>query len=237
MQALNVDNVSMLYHETPVVDKVSFAVEAGTMAALVGPNGAGKSTLLKGILGLHPLAAGEVTFQGKPLDAWRRRIAYMPQHSDVNWDFPLTVGGLALMGRYPHLSWIKRPGKKDKEIAHRALELVEMTDFKDRQIAQLSGGQKQRAFLARALAQEADYYFLDEAFAGIDQRSAELLWCILYRLKQQGKTILVVHHDLKTVKERFDQVILLHRELVAEGTPEEALRDKNLVAAYGRFTS
>ncbi|MDO5733907.1 MAG: metal ABC transporter ATP-binding protein [Eubacteriales bacterium] len=231
--AITVNNVTMRYQEAPVVQDLSFNVEPGTMVALVGPNGAGKSTLFKGMLGLHPLVSGEVLFNGEPLNNVRRQIAYLPQKSEVNWDFPLTVGELAVMGRYPRLSWFKRPRKQDKEIAAKALEMVEMTEFKHRQISELSGGQKQRAFLARALAQEADYYFLDEAFQGIDVRSSEILWEILEDLRAAGKAIVIVHHDLEAVDQRFDQAVLLHRKLIAAGDPATTLTKENLNTAYG----
>ena len=230
--AIEAEHVSLRYDQDLVVDDVSFQLATGTLTALIGPNGAGKSTLFKGLLGLHPLTQGRVQFHGQPLDEVRRQIAYLPQKSEVNWDFPLTVFELALMGRYPHLGWFKRPHKRDRELALGALEKVEMQDFARRQIQELSGGQKQRAFLARALAQAADYYFLDEAFQGIDARSADILWSILASLRAQGKTILIVHHDLKTIDERFDHVVMIKRHLLAAGSPREVLSPENLERAY-----
>ncbi|MDO5738135.1 MAG: metal ABC transporter ATP-binding protein [Eubacteriales bacterium] len=233
--AIEAKHVSMRYDLDLVVTDISFALPKGSLTALIGPNGAGKSTLFKGLLGLHPLVQGEVLFNGQRISEVRRQIAYLPQKSEVNWEFPLTVGDLALMGRYPHLGWLRRPGKKDRKMAKEALAMVEMESFAKRQISELSGGQKQRAFLARALAQKADFYFLDEAFQGIDIRSSEILWKILAELKASDKTIVMVHHDLTAIDERFDHAVLIKKELIAAGSPDEVLSDANLDVAYRGF--
>lgn len=231
--AVRVEDLTITYLDTPVVWDVDFAIKSGKLTAIVGPNGAGKTTLLKGILGLIRPLSGHVEIFGQPLDKVKKRIGYVPQKSAVHWDFPTTALDVVLMGRYPHLGWVKRPGKEDREIARRALDTLGMSEFADRQISELSGGQKQRVFLARAIAQEADLYFLDEPFQGVDVKTEKIIVKQLDRLSEQGKTIVAVHHDLHTAPRYFDEVILLNKRLIAQGPVDDVLRDDILKKAYG----
>jgi manganese/zinc/iron transport system ATP- binding protein len=235
--ALEVHQLSVNYEKTPVLWDISLAVPQGHLVGIVGPNGAGKSTLIKACLGLITPLSGTVSFYGKPLKDSRLLVGYVPQRATVDWDFPITVRDLVLMGSYGRLGLIRRPRKSDWEAADHYLEKVGMSGYGNRQINQLSGGQQQRVFLARALLQEANIYFMDEPFAGIDQATEGILMDILHNLRDEGKTLFVVHHDLNTVKNRFDWVILLNMRLVAYGTIKEAFTSKNLGIAYGKNTS
>ncbi len=207
---------------------------AGNIVGIIGPNGAGKSTFLKTCLGLLKPISGSVLFFGHPLAAMRQRVAYVPQRESVDWDFPITVHELVLMGRYGKLGLFRRPRKADLEAADSYLEMVGMEQFGSRQISQLSGGQQQRAFIARALMQEADIYFLDEPFSGIDIASETVLMEILRKLRSAGKTLFVVHHDLTTVEEYFDWLIVLNMRLVACGKVDEVFTSETLHGAYGK---
>lgn len=200
---------------------------------LVGPNGAGKSTLIKGILGLIPAASGEVNIFGEQYKKQRKRVGYVPQRGSVDWDFPTNALDVVLMGRYGHVGWFKRPGKKDSEFARECLKKVGMLEFENRQISQLSGGQQQRVFLARALAQDADVYFMDEPFVGVDAATEKAIIALLNELKAKGKTVLVVHHDLQTVEEYFDWVLLLNMRKVAFGPTKDTFSIDNLQKTYG----
>ncbi len=232
--ALEIHQLTVNYDKTPVLWDVELAVPQGRLAAICGPNGAGKSTLMKTALGLiHPIA-GKVLFFGKPLKEVRQRVAYVPQRESVDWDFPITVLDLVLMGRYGRLGLFRWPRKADREAAMQMLEKVGMAAFAHRQISQLSGGQQQRAFLARALLQEADLYLMDEPFAGIDHTTEQVLLGMLHELKEAGKTVLVVHHDLDTVKNRFDWTILLNMRLISSGPVQEAFTQDHLDMAYGK---
>jgi len=203
------------------------------MAAIVGPNGAGKSTLIKSILGLVPATAGHVYLAGAPYAAMRRRVAYVPQRSSVDWDFPTTALDVVMMGRYGHLGWFRRPGAEERRRAMAALEEVGIAELADRQISQLSGGQQQRVFLARALVQEADIYFLDEPMAGVDATTERAIVALLKRLRDQGRTVIVVHHDLQTVREYFDWIVILNVRVIAQGPVAETYSAENLRRAYG----
>jgi manganese/zinc/iron transport system ATP- binding protein len=225
--AVQVDQLSVSYQNHPVLDRIGFKVPQGLIVGIVGPNGAGKSTLIKSILGLVKPARGSVNCFGK-------NVAYVPQRESVDWDFPITVKELVLMGRYGHLGLCKRPTKADHAIADKYLQLLDMTPYADRQISQLSGGQQQRAFIARALAQEADLLFLDEPFSGIDMASEAAIMNILKGLQEAGKTIFIVHHDLNTVPHYFQWVILLNSQLIACGSVKEAFTEENLQSAYGK---
>lgn len=214
-ELLHVEDLTMAYRETAVIWDIDFAVPSGVRCAIVGPNGAGKSTLLKGMLGLQAPVSGFVRFWGKPIAEVRRRIAYVPQRGAVNWDFPTTVFDVVLMGRYAFLGLFRRPGKADKEIAQSALAEMKLTELADRQISELSGGQKQRVFIARALAQESDLYIMDEPLAGVDETTERIIMDKFVALQKAGKTVIAVHHDLSTLEEYFDYLIVLNRTVKA----------------------
>lgn len=230
---ITVQNLSMRYHHKPVLTDVSFEIPEGKTIAIVGPNGAGKSTLLKGIMGLEPLIEGNVSFFGEPLADKRLSTAYVPQREEIDWDFPISVMDVVLMGRHGQLKLWQRPGKLDHEIAEQALKDLQMWDFRDRQISQLSGGQQQRVFLARALAQQANLYLMDEPFAGVDVATEKAIIELFKNLKAQSKTIVCVHHDLNTVGEYFDWILFINARLVAAGPVEEVLTKENLQKTYG----
>jgi len=216
--ALEVSQLSVNYDKTPVLWDITFSIPKGSLVGIIGPNGAGKSTLIKAALGLVKPLYGSVSFFGKTLKEMRNKIGYVPQRETVDWDFPITVMELVLMGRYGQLGLFKWPKKTDREKARHYLELVGMYGYKDRQISELSGGQQQRVFLARALLQEADLYFMDEPFAGIDASTEKVIIDLLHSLKNAGKTVLVVHHDLSSVENYFTWVIMLNMRLVAAGS-------------------
>ncbi len=230
---LAVEHLSIRYHHKPVLTDVSFSIPEGKTIAIVGPNGAGKSTLLKGIMGLEPLIEGQVKFFGEPLEQKRLSTAYVPQREEIDWDFPINVMDVVLMGRHGHLKLWQRPSQVDYEIAEKALKDLQMWEFKDRQISQLSGGQQQRVFLARALAQQANLYLMDEPFAGVDVATEKAIIELFKSLKAKGKTIICVHHDLNTVGEYFDWIIFINARLVAHGPVEEVLTMDNLNKTYG----
>lgn len=230
---LSVSGLTVAYQKKPVLRNVSFTIPEGNLIGIIGPNGAGKSTLIKSVLGLIPKVSGDVSIFGSPYSESRKRVGYVPQRESVDWDFPTNALDVVMMGRYGHLGWFKRPGAKEKAIALDCLAKVGMADFADRQISQLSGGQQQRVFLARALAQNADLYFMDEPFVGVDAMTEKAIITLLNELKRQGKTVLVVHHDLATVKEYFDWVMLLNVELVACGETEKIFNTSMLQQTYG----
>lgn len=234
LPALEVRQLSVNYDKTPVLWDISLAVPQGNIIGIIGPNGAGKSTLIKASLGLVKAISGQVEFFGKPLKAMRNQIAYVPQRESVDWDFPITVQDLVLMGRYGRLGLLRWPTQTDKRDARYYLEKVGMAQYADRQISQLSGGQQQRSFIARALMQEADIYFMDEPFAGIDHATEGVVMDLLRQLKSQGKTVFVVHHDLNTVEAYFDWVILLNMRLVACGPVSEQFNQQTLNSAFGK---
>lgn len=231
--AVQIDDLTVAYDFKPVLWDIDLAVPEGVLMAIVGPNGAGKSTLIKTILGIVKPIAGSVSVFGEPYKKQRKRTAYVPQKGTVDWDFPTTALDVVLMGTYGNLGWIKRPGKKEKQIALEAMKQVDMLDFKNRQISQLSGGQQQRVFLARALAQKADIYFMDEPFQGVDATTEIAIINILKQLREEGKTVVVVHHDLHTVPEYFDWVTFLNVKKIAAGPVKEIFNDDNLTKTYG----
>jgi manganese/zinc/iron transport system ATP- binding protein len=231
--ALEVHDLTVAYHIRPVLWDVDLAVPEGRLAAIVGPNGAGKSTLLKAALDLVPLASGYVRVFGRPYAEVRRRVAYVPQRESVDWDFPASVADVVLMGRYGSTGWLRRPSGEDRRLAREAMERVGIAQHADRQISRLSGGQQQRTFLARALAQDADLYVMDEPFAGVDAVTERAIVALLRELRDRGRTVLCVQHDLQTVPEYFDWVALLNMRLVACGTVAETFTRENLQAAYG----
>lgn len=229
---IEVEDMTVAYGEKPVLWDIDLNVPKGVLMAIVGPNGAGKSTLIKAMLDLLKPISGKVLFDGKSYKEQRKKIAYVPQRGSVDWDFPTTVLDVVLMGRYGHIGWFKRIGKKDRELAEKALQKVEMIEFKDRQISELSGGQQQRVFLARALVQEADIYFMDEPFQGVDAKTEKNVIDILKELRKNGKTVIVVHHDLQTVTQYFDWVCLINTKILASGPTDEIFTEENLKATY-----
>lgn len=231
-----VEDLTISYDIKPVLWDIDLEIPRGALMAIVGPNGAGKSTLIKGMLNLVNVVSGFVRFFGKPYHEMRKQIAYVPQRGSVDWDFPTTVFDVVLMGRYGHVGWIKRPTKKDKEIALESLEKVGMIDFKNRQISELSGGQQQRVFLARALAQEADIYIMDEPFQGVDIVTEQAIVKLLKHLNNEGKTVIVVHHDLKTVDKYFNHVTLINLEVIASGKISEVFKEENIAKTYQERT-
>jgi manganese/zinc/iron transport system ATP- binding protein len=226
-------DLTVAYRKRPVLWNIDFKLPEGQLIGLIGPNGAGKSTLIKAIMGLLPFTSGFVKIYGKPFQRQRERVAYVPQRETVDWDFPTNALDVVLMGRFGRLSLLGRPSKEDREIAYECLKKVSMEAYAHRQISQLSGGQQQRVFLARALAQNADIYLMDEPFAGVDVATEKAIIALLKELKNQGKTIIVVHHDLHTVVEYFDWVMLLNMRLVAFGPTAETLTDELLKRTYG----
>jgi manganese/zinc/iron transport system ATP- binding protein len=226
-------DVTVAYHRKPVVWDVDLTFREPRLVGVLGPNGAGKSTLLKALLGLVPLASGEVRVFGEPLARQRRRVGYVPQRESVDWDFPVNVLDVVLMGTYGKLGWFRRPGARERAWATQCLEKVGMADLARRQISQLSGGQQQRVFLARALAQEAEIYFMDEPMAGVDAATEQVVFNLLREFRDQGKLVIVVHHDLRTVPRYFDDVVLLNLRLVASGPVTTTFTPENLRKTYG----
>lgn len=230
---IEVKNLSAAYRKNVVLFDVDFTVSKGTLTGIVGPNGAGKSTLIKTMLQLHPALTGNVRFFGTTFQKAKKRIGYVPQRSSVDWDFPTTALDVVTMGLYGEIGWFKWPKKKHKQKAMEALEKMGMKDFASRQISQLSGGQQQRVFLARALVQDADVYFMDEPLAGVDATTERAIMTILKELKQMEKTVLVVHHDLQTVEDYFDHVLLLNRTVIHHGKTEDVFTKENIISTYG----
>ena len=231
--AISVSNLSVRYRETEALRGVGFELPEHALAAIIGPNGAGKSTLLKAMLGFIPRTSGEVLFFGQPLEAMRREIAYVPQRAEIDWDFPIDVLQTVLLGRLGQLPFWRRPGRKDHAMALEALEAVGMQDFVDRPIRALSGGQQQRVFLARALVQHARLYLFDEPFAGVDAATEQAIARVFRHLRDDGATVVSVHHDLSTVQDYFDHAVLLRGELIACGPLEKAFTPATIQSAYG----
>ena len=228
-----VDDLTIAYHRKPVLWDIDFAAVPQSLTAILGPNGAGKSTLIKASLHLLPRASGRIRFFGGPYEASRQRVGYVPQRETVDWDFPVDALDVVCMGLYGQIGWIRRVTRAHRLKAMQALEQVGMADFAHRQIRQLSGGQQQRVFLARALVQNADLYFMDEPFAGVDAATEQAIIDTLRKLRERGCTILVVHHDLQTVPAYFDQVLLLNTRVVAAGPTAEIFTSGNLRKTYG----
>lgn len=230
---LDVRALTVAYHHRPVLWDVEYTAPSEALIAIVGPNGAGKSTFIKACLGLVPAATGQVTFWGQPYRRARRRIGYVPQRESVDWDFPVSALDVVCMGRYRRIGWCRPVTRRHRNAALECLERVGMVDFADRQISQLSGGQQQRVFLARALAQESDLYFMDEPFAGVDAATERAIIDVLRELKNNGKTVICVHHDLPTVPEYFDHAALLNMRIVVAGPVEQIFTEDNLRKTYG----
>lgn len=231
--AIKVDDLTVAYHQKPVLWDIDWEVPQGALLAIVGPNGAGKSTLIKSILGIVEPLAGTVSILGDTYESQKKKIAYVPQRGSVDWDFPTNVLDVVMMGTYGGLGWVKRPGRKERQKAIEALEKVGMLEFKSRQISQLSGGQQQRVFLARALVQDAQIYLMDEPFQGVDATTELAIINILKSLNKSGKTVVVVHHDLDTVPEYFNWVTLLNVKIIANGAIKNTFNTENLKKTYG----
>lgn len=234
---LKVQDLAVNYRNTWAISGVSFSIQPGQLTVLLGPNGAGKSTMIKAILGLIPLSRGTATFHAKPLKSQRQRVAYVPQRTQIDWHYPVTVWNVVMMGRTIHTGWFKNPSRQSHQIVQDALYRVGLFEYRHRQIGELSGGQQQRVFLARALAQQAEVFLFDEPFAGIDQKTEEIIFEIFQELKCQNKILLVISHDLGETLTQYDQVLLLNRELIAVGSKSEVLTTENLKKAYGKMMS
>ena len=230
---LDIQDLTVAYHRKPVLWDVDLSLPEGRLIAVVGPNGAGKSTLIKAILDLVPKASGTVRIYGHPYEKQRHRVGYVPQRESVDWDFPVNALDVVAMGLYRRIGWIRPVSRRHRDIAMGELEKVGMSSYAHRQISQLSGGQQQRVFLARALAQNADVYFMDEPFAGVDVATERAIIHLLQELKALGKTCIVVHHDLQTVPSYFDHVVLLNMRVVAAGPTLEVFTEENLKKTYG----
>ncbi|MDY3552260.1 metal ABC transporter ATP-binding protein [Gemmata sp. JC717] len=233
LNAIEVHDLTVAYREKPVLWDIDLAVPCGVLMAVVGPNGAGKTTLIKSMLGLVKPVSGRVLVNGVPYSPRAQTVAYVPQRGTVDWDFPTTVLDVALMGTYGRLGWFRRPGAAEHAATRGALGRVGMADFAGRQISQLSGGQQQRVFLARALVQDAPVHLMDEPFQGVDAVTEKAIVDVLRELRDRGRTVLVVHHDLATVPEYFDWVTVLNVRKVASGPTAVAFTETNLKAAYG----
>ena len=230
---IEVKGLSVSYERKRVLTNIFLDVFKGNIYGVIGPNGAGKSTLFKAILGLIDVNSGTILIEGQEISDKRKRVVYVPQKNDVDWNFPATVFDIVLMGRYPHKGIFNRMNAEDIKIATDALEQVGIVHLRDVQIGQLSGGQQQRVFLARALCQGADIFLLDEPFVGVDVTTEEKIISILKRLADEGKTLMVVHHDLSTVNAYFDKVVLLNQRLIAAGDTETTFVEENIAKAYG----
>jgi manganese/zinc/iron transport system ATP- binding protein len=231
--ALEVHDLTVAFDRKPVLWNIDLEIPQGKLVGIIGPNGAGKSTLIKSTMGLLPLSSGYVKIFDKNINDVRSRISYVPQRESVDWDFPASVLDVVLMGRYGKLGLFKRPRKADRDVALDCLKKVGLEAFANRQISQLSGGQQQRTFLARALAQQADIYFMDEPFAGVDAATEKAIITLLKNMTDAQKTVIVVHHDLQSVPQYFDWIIMLNTRLVAHGPTETTFNQKNLQETYG----
>lgn len=231
--ALEVHNMTVTYDRRPVLWDIDFSLPEGQLVGIVGPNGSGKTTLLKSIMGLVEPSSGYVRLFDRPLDEVRSRISYVPQRESVDWDFPVSVRQVVRMGRYRRGNIFSRLNAEDKRKADEALEKVGMSSFANRQISQLSGGQQQRVFIARSLAQEADLYLMDEPFSGVDAASEDAILALLRTMKEAGKTVVIVHHDLQTARDFFDWMVLLNTRLVGVGPIDEVFTADYLREAYG----
>ena len=230
--AIHVEDMTIAYAEKPVIWDADVDIYDNSITAIIGPNGAGKSTLIKGILNIIKPISGEVRIWEKPYKEVYRQIAYIPQASNVNWNFPTTVEEVVLMGRYVHVGAFKKYGKEDRKKAEEALETVNMSEFAKRHISELSGGQKQRVFLARAIAQDAGMYFLDEPLQGVDIKTEAIIMDTLKEFQKNSKTIVSVHHDLSTVEEYFDHVVMLNKKILFSGSVAEVFTKENIALTY-----
>nr|WP_051023618.1 metal ABC transporter ATP-binding protein [Synechococcus sp. PCC 7502] len=230
---LEVQELSVNYRGLKALEAINFQIHRGQVVGIIGPNGAGKSTLFKALLGLIPLLSGQVTYNGKLLSRQKQRVAYVPQRSQIDWDYPVTVWNVVMMARTTYSGWFHNHSRRSQEIVREALQKVEMLHLSDRRISDLSGGQQQRVFLARALAQEVDLFLLDEPLAGVDKKTEELILEIYRDLKAQGKTLLVSCHEWGQTLDNYDQLLLLNQSLIAYGSPQEVMTLENIQSAYG----
>lgn len=234
-QSISVRDLTVAYQGKIAIDHIDLTIPSGTITGIIGPNGAGKSTLLKGMIGLVKTESGDVTVGNRPIKECQKNIAYVEQRSLIDLSFPIKVSETVLLGTFPKLGLFHRPKKEQKEKVIDCLEKVKMNEFKDRQIGELSGGQLQRVFIARALAQDADIVFLDEPFVGIDMVSEQVIVDILKEMSNQGKTIVIVHHDLHKVTDYFDELIILNHQLIASGAVADTFTTENIQKAYGEI--
>ncbi len=235
MNAIEIKHLNVSYYEQLVLNDINLNIPQGVMCAISGPNGAGKTTLVKSILNFIPHLTGSIKINGKDLKKEIDNISYVPQKESVNWQFPTTVSDVVLMGTYRELGWFKRPGKTQKDKANQAMKQLGILDLANKEIASLSGGQQQRVFLARMLCQDADIIFLDEPLVGIDKKSEQIIMNILNQLKEEGKTIIVVHHDLATIEKYFDYLVLVNHKIVTSGYVKDIFTPDNINQAYGEF--
>ena len=232
---LEVANLSVNYRHTLAVENVSFTLYRGQVAGLLGSNGAGKSTLIKAILGLIPLTNGIARWIDRPVNKQLKKVAYVPQRSQIDWDYPVTVERAVMMGRVATTGWFRNHSRQSKLLVRDALERVGMWQYRQRQIRELSGGQQQRVFLARAIAQEADLLLFDEPFNNVDRQTETIIFDIFAELKAQQKTLLVISHDLSETLDNYDRLLLMNKRLIASGTKEEVLTDENISQAYNKY--
>jgi manganese/iron transport system ATP-binding protein len=230
---LQVQHLSVNYRSVQALENVSFKLPTGTLVGLLGPNGAGKSTLIKALLGLLPVQEGKVLYRDVPLQQQRRQVAYVPQRSQIDWDYPTTVWNVVMLARTAHAGWFRSPSRQSAEIVKESLRRVELLDLRDRPIGALSGGQQQRVFLARAIAQQADLLLLDEPLAAVDKKTEALIFQIYDELKAEGKTLLISCHEWGGILNHYDQLMLLNRRLIAYGAPKEVMTPANIELAYG----
>ncbi len=230
---LEVEHLDVDYRGVVAVEDVSFRVPPGQMVGVIGPNGAGKSTLVKAILGLIPVSDGTIKFCNCPIHKQLRSIAYVPQRTQVDWDYPITVQNVVMMARTVSTGWFRKSSRKSKEIVKSALHRVGMWEFRSRQIGELSGGQQQRVFLARALAQQADLLFFDEPFVGIDKSTEDIMFDIFGELRRDGKMLILITHDLGETLAQCDSLLLLNKHIIADGSMKEVVTTENLQRAYG----
>ncbi|MGK7915863.1 MAG: metal ABC transporter ATP-binding protein [Prochloraceae cyanobacterium] len=233
LATITVSNLAVYYRKLEALRNIMLKVEPGRLTGVIGPNGAGKSTLIKAMLGLIPVSSGSVLYGDRPLEDLLETVAYVPQRSQIDWTYPVTVWDVVMMGRVRQTGWFRRFSHASRRIAAQALEKVEISAYRNRPIGQLSGGQQQRVFLARSLAQQAEIFFFDEPFVGVDQKTENIIFNIFHELADAGKTVLVVNHDLGESITNFDNLILLNKELIAAGKRENVLREENLYRAYG----
>ena len=232
MCAVEIHDLTVAYDSKPVLWDIDLTIPKGTLSAIIGPNGAGKTTLIKAVLGLLKITSGTIKFPVLGEEKWTNKIAYVPQNGSIDWDFPVTVLDVVMMGRYGYLGYFKRPGKKEEQMALDTLERVGMKAYANRQISRLSGGQQQRIFLARALVQQAEIYFMDEPFKGVDAQTEKVIVALLGELKKEGKTVIVVHHDLRTVEHYFDWVTFINLKILANGPVAETFNEANIARTY-----
>ena len=230
---ISVKNLTVSYNKTPVLWNIDMELPSGMLIGIIGPNGAGKSTLMKALMGVISIHSGKIDFWGKPLSEVRQKISYVPQRGSVDWDFPASVFDVVMMGRYGKLGLFKRPTSKDKDIVEQSLKLLDIQNLKKRHISELSGGQQQRVFLARAISQQADIYLLDEPFAAVDATTESSIIDLLKKMTAEGKTIIVVHHDLNSVTKYFEWLVMLNLRLVASGSTETIFNNEKLKETYG----